>query len=73
MNSEKILPLKVLARCAYLFLTPAEITDGYPVTPKSDLVSEQIQAKFMALILREFRKNIEYTRFMDIKRQQKEE
>jgi hypothetical protein len=68
MNSEKILPLRVLARCAYLFLTPAEITDGQPVTQKSDLVSEQIQAKFMALILREFRKNIEYTRFMDLKR-----
>ena len=34
----------------------------------SENISEQIQAKFMAVILREFRKNMEYTRFIQEKR-----
>ena len=31
-------------------------------------VSEQMQAKFMTLIVREFRKNREYTKFRDQKK-----
>ena len=33
-------------------------------------VSEQVQAKFMAVILREFRKNIEYTKYVEKKREE---
>jgi hypothetical protein len=31
-------------------------------------MSEKIQAKFMAVILREFRKNIEYSKFLEKKK-----
>jgi hypothetical protein len=61
MNSDKILPLRVLARCAELFIRGED-------SKLSESISEQIQAKFMAVILREFRKNMEYTRFIQEKR-----
>ena len=62
LNKDKVLPLKLLARCAQLF-----ISDG---SPSQLEVSEQMQAKFMAVILREFRKNIEYTKYLEKKREE---
>jgi hypothetical protein len=59
LNKDKILPLRLLAKCAQMFLSDSQLE-----------VSEQVQAKFMAVILREFRKNIEYTKYVEKKREE---
>jgi hypothetical protein len=59
LNKDKILPLRLLAKCAQMLLNDSQLE-----------VTEQVQAKFMAVILREFRKNIEYTKYVEKKREE---
>jgi len=56
-NQDKILPLRTLVKCIQLL--PGEQESGILS------VSEQMQAKFMTLIVREYRKNREYTKIRD--------
>jgi hypothetical protein len=60
-NQDKILPLKTLVKCIQLLPSSDDFEDQREM-------SEQTQAKFMTLIIREFRKNREYTKFRDQKR-----
>jgi hypothetical protein len=59
-NSDKILPLKTLVRCLEL------IPDREGASLQE--VNEQMQVKLMSMILREFRKNREYTKHREQKR-----
>lgn len=65
MNSDKIMPRRLLARCAQVLLVEQ-------ATYSTDNIdnAEKVQAKFMAVILREFRKNIEYTKFLEKKKEE---
>lgn len=66
-NQDKIVPLKTLVRCIEL-IPNQDDNSRKGVSEQEIRVNEQMQVKLMTLILREFRKNREYTKFRDQKR-----
>ena len=66
-NQDKILPMKTLTRINSLFPSNDDSKDCNSRGSAKDLVSEQLQVKLMAIVLREFRKNREFNKFRDQK------